>query len=683
MKRADQNATRPFSVARRTAIAASLMHIGAGDPFVLQLSAVHRAILCDDLCKLSCAVDLGGVSEAMLACAAADVDESISLAARVAYSTRLQLRAAGLAAPVLPPADPKTHPEQHATLEAGLEAVRSRGLRAAVVPRPVVGALFGAGRPQPAQAAIRILTAAYSNDLKKLVALLCAPPFCIEAANVHEALAGLAGPPREVLSAGLVRLRGGRAKDAGVAALRAIDSACRDAGESFALMPALAAAQATMAEFAREPALQAENEELLRCAESADRIWSIARVAADPSLRVDAFVDSVVQAQLEDTTLVPYASGEPELATMAFDDMPSAPVAVARFAQALECDQDILLRAYSSGVLVHVRAQGAAAAVSYLAQRVHADRRRFWLQPEVPESLRAPKMVFSASRLNSYVKCPRRFFYEYLCDVLDDPGSLHATYGRVMHDALEALHREVRVPSRHEPAFILDRLHRELEAAFGRARQDFATQLEYEASRWRARRMAEQYVRWLVAESARSPVEITGVELFERRRLGEYDFVGYIDRIDKPLEGGPVTIYDYKTGRIDSDPSGYLEKVRRGEEAQLALYYAMRRAAGDDIARIALVSLRDPRDDVWILALDVLPDGEEASESPPIDGVLRAACSRQDLDASLAALFARCDMLAHAGVEHFAVGEDPPCHFCAYANACRERPIEGERAFAR
>ncbi len=683
MKRADQSLTRRFSVARRTAIARSVMHAAGVDASVSQWSPAHRAIFCDDLCKLTCAVDLAGVSEAMLACAAADVDGSTSLVARVAYSTRLQLRATGLAAPAPPPADSRAHAERCATLEGGLGALRQHGLTAAVAPRLLIGALSGAGRPLPAQAGVRILSAAYCGDPIKLVALLCAPPFCIEAANLHQALAGLAGSPREVLSAALVRLRGGHAKDAGVAALRAIDSARGDAGESFALMPALAAAQATAAEFAREPALQAEEEELLRCAEAADRIWSIAGIVVDASSRVDAFVDSMLAVQLEDILLLPYAGSEPGLGTIVFDDLPCAPVALTRFAQALGCEPDALSRAYSSGVLAQVKAEGAAGAAAYLAERVRADRRRSWPQLEAAESLRAPKMVFSASRLNSYVKCPRRFFYEYLCEVLDDPGSLHATYGRVMHDALEALHREVRVPSRHEPAYILDRLHRELEAAFGRARPDFATQLEYESSRWRARRMAEQYVRWLVAESARSPVEISGVELFERRRLGGYDFVGYIDRIDKPLGGGPVTIYDYKTGRIDSDPRAYLEKVRRGDEAQLALYYAMRRAAGDDIARIALVSIRDPRDDVWILALDLLPDGEAATESPPMDGVLRAACSRHDLDASLAALLAHCDLLANEGVEHFAAGEDPPCHFCAYATACRERPIEGERAFAR
>jgi len=350
----------------------------------------------------------------------------------------------------------------------------------------------------------------------------------------------------------------------------------------------------------------------------------------------------------------------------------------------LGCDLGIADELHRGQMRVEVQDSLARAAAAYLREAVHAPGARAWPRAETAVPLVAPAMTFSASRLNAYVKCPRRFFFDYLCQVLEDTGSLHATYGRVMHDALEQLHQDVRFPNRQEPPQILDRLLHALDAAFGAARADFASQLEYETSRWRARRMAEQYVRWLSAESNRAPVEIAGVEIFERRRFGAHDFIGYIDRIDKPLGGGPVTIYDYKTGRIDSDARAYLAKIRAGDEAQLALYYAMRRAAGDRIARIALVSLRDPRDDVWILALDLLPDGLAESESAPVvDGVLRASCSRDDLDASLAALLQRCDLLTGAGMEHFNAGEDPPCNYCAYARACRDRPLEGERAFAR
>ena len=185
-------------------------------------------------------------------------------------------------------------------------------------------------------------------------------------------------------------------------------------------------------------------------------------------------------------------------------------------------------------------------------------------------------MTFSASRLNAFVTCGRRWFFEYLCDAVEDRGSIHATYGKVVHGALEALHRDVR-----EPAAV--------------------------------------------------------------------------------------------------DPRAYLEAVRSGDEAQLALYYFMRRARGDEVASVALVSIRDIHDGVRVLALDIVEDGADAP--PSRRGA--AACSRAVLDASLAALIRRCDLLTKEGLEHFDVGEDPPCRFCVYLPACRERPAESESIFVR
>ena len=368
--------------------------------------------------------------------------------------------------------------------------------------------------------------------------------------------------------------------------------------------------------------------------------------------------------------------------TVSFDDSVSAPLAWESVSAAFDLDTSQNNSSKTSGQ-VRVTAPLSSALAQYIS--IHTQKsERPWPRPQEAVLVRAPAMQFSASRLNAYVKCPRRWFYDYLCQALDDPPSLHAAYGRVVHDALEALHREIRVPSRYDPSFIQERLLRNLDVAFGKSRADFSSQLEYEVSRCRARRMAEQYVRWLALEASRAPMEIMAVELFVRQRFGNHDFVGYVDRIDRPLEGGPVTIFDYKTGRLDTDAREYLEKVRRGDEAQLALYYAMRSAAGDAIARVALVSIRDPRDEAWILALDIVDEaGKEAVIRDAQAGVVRVACSRADLDASLAALLARCDFLTTQGHEHFPPGDDPPCNFCAYADACRDRPTLGERIFAR
>ena len=324
------------------------------------------------------------------------------------------------------------------------------------------------------------------------------------------------------------------------------------------------------------------------------------------------------------------------------------------------------------------------AAASWLEKHHHERAPYAWPAAELDERIVAPSMTFSASRLNLYAKCPRRWFYEYLCAAVEEKTTSHAVYGKVFHGALEALHRDVRVPVDWDRAEVLDRLMGLLDVAFGQSHREFASQLEYEVLRLRARQVAQHYIRWLYEEAADAPLEIVEVESRQTLTLRGHRFVGFIDRIDRPPGGGPVTIFDYKTGRIEDDPAEYLRQVRTGEEAQLAIYYAMRRAQGDDVARIALVSIRDARAKTWVLALDITDDaGKSVVHRADRLGVVRASCSIADLERSLDVLTARCDLMTHDGIEHFQVGSDPPCVFCAYALSCRERPADGERIFAR
>lgn len=338
----------------------------------------------------------------------------------------------------------------------------------------------------------------------------------------------------------------------------------------------------------------------------------------------------------------------------------------------------------SGDLEVRVDAPAAAALAQWCGAVEGADDVWTWPVPESPRPLVAPAMTFSASRLNGFVKCPRRWFFEYLCDALVDEGSAAATYGKVFHEALEALHRVIRMPAEFSGNAILERLHEELDMAFERNRDEFASPLEFEVSRLRARAVAAHYARWLRAEAQDHPMQVEAVESLQRWTMRGHTFVGFIDRIDRPVAGGPVTIYDYKTGRIGDDPREYVAAMRRGEEAQLALYYTVRRLRGDAVGRLALVSLRDPRDPVWVLALDMVDDeGKAVVERDARSGVVRGACTPADMQASVDALLDRADMLTRAGVEHFLPGDDPPCSYCVYANACRERPADGERIFAR
>lgn len=680
----------PIAPARRAAVCAALHKAASSDAAARLLMHEHRSIVIDDLCRLE--ADLWDISDADLACVAAETPARTSDAARVVYAARILLRAAGLPnAGQASKGRPAPHFLRRESLRGALEEIARAGIFSVLVPRALLTGIYSPEPQPPFRGWVaRMLAAVYIGGKEHLVALLGAAPYAVDPADLS--IVGsdpnvggdlLVTSLREALVKAAGTLRTAQARDAARAALTACDAAtAQTQGSTFSLAGAGAGIYALDLE-GQDPDYPA----LLAAATSADRVWSRMTDPPLPSVQVATLLDGQARRRLaEEIELVPYGCEEQQhdAAQIRFDDAPGAAVSLETFTAQVGRASESAKRERTGRLTVHVVSSVARAVSSYaLEAALAADTRR---TPQAEESsiVKAPPMTFSASRLNAYVKCPRRWFYDYLCSVLEDPPSIHSAYGRVVHVALEALHREIRVPSRHEPDAILAKLLLELDAAFGRGRSQFQSQLEYEVCRCRARRTAEQYVRWLSAQAAGAPFEIIHVEAVQRERFGGHEFVGFVDRVDRPLGGGPVTIFDYKTGRIDADPHEYLKKVRSGDEAQLALYYAMRRAANDDVARIALVSIRDPRDEVWILALDVVDEtGKAAIERQAVDGVLRAACSREDLEASLAALIARCDFLTQQGVDRFPAGEDPPCNFCAYARSCRERPADGERIFAR
>jgi len=694
----------PIAPARRAAIFEALFKAAGSDERARRLRDSCGPTFVDDLCQLAAVADSFDVSDLTLARAAAEESPAVSFVSRILYTARLALRAAGFH-PKGSSNAPKTEKPIHCpTLSAAFEALRLAGATRVRVPRRLLEALSGMDSQarhndrngSVAGVVSRLLIAAYADDARHLIPALCGAPYGIDPAQLRFAMASVSAdsvtrPVRDTLAAAVTALPGIAAKEAALAALAALDAALQE-GE--AAHPSLVAAVRAVdshvqlrAGANQEKKNDPEYAHLVIAAQSVDRVWAATPELTLSGSRIANVLEGVRTTRIDEKLELCAGVFEDATVTRRLDFADGSAMAVEweTFAAALDISLDARERSGGAGLAcVVVDASLSNAVAEFGLDNGKSESRRAWPLAETASLMKVPAMTFSASRLNAYVKCPRRWFYEYLCEVLEDPGSLHAAYGKVVHEALEALHRQVRVPSRHDPAIILERFLQDLDAAFGRARSEFFSQLEYEVSRMRARRMAEQYVRWLVQESSRAPMEVLHVELLQRGRFGEYDFVGFIDRIDRPLGGGPVTIFDYKTGRVDADAAGYLEKVRRGDEAQLALYYAMRRAEGDEIARIALVSIRDPREDAWILALDIVEDGAKPIvEQHAHDGVLRATCSRADLEASLAALIARCDLLTKQGVEHFPAGEDPPCNFCAYAISCRERPADEERIFAR
>jgi RecB family exonuclease len=302
------------------------------------------------------------------------------------------------------------------------------------------------------------------------------------------------------------------------------------------------------------------------------------------------------------------------------------------------------------------------------------------VEPEPPVGVRTHNPRFSASQLNTYVECARKWFYRYLCAAIEDRGSSASFYGTAFHAALEDLHGEYPRPSSVDPTELDRKLQGYINAAFDRHRTLFETPVEYELQRRRANRTARKYVEWLVAEGKRAPFTVVGCELSAELQIEGYDFIGYIDRLDRDDRTGAVSVIDYKTGSIAMSASEYRDKVRQFKDFQLPFYYWARTEEGDRVSRLALVPLKDALLDVRPIVLEVVPVPAEAVRSQSATGVIPVG----ELERARRRMIELCAELTSGTTQHFPVTEDPSaCAYCVYQSACASRPYPEEERFAR
>ena len=299
---------------------------------------------------------------------------------------------------------------------------------------------------------------------------------------------------------------------------------------------------------------------------------------------------------------------------------------------------------------------------------------------EPGEGVRTVNPRFSASQLNTYVECPRKWYYRYLCAAVEDKGSSASYYGTAFHSALEDLHAEYPQPATADPGELDRKLQGYVNAAFDRHRNNFETPVEHELQVRRARRTAHKYVEWLIAQARRAPFTVVGCELSAELQLDGFDFIGYIDRLDRDDATGAVAVIDYKTGSIATTAAQYREKVRLFKDFQLPFYYWARTAQGDRVSRLALVPLKDALLDVRPISLEVVPVPREIARSQSTTGVIPVA----ELERARDRMIEICRELTSGANTSFDVTTDPEaCTYCAYSLACVNRPYPVEDRFAR
>ncbi|MBV9646538.1 MAG: PD-(D/E)XK nuclease family protein, partial [Candidatus Eremiobacteraeota bacterium] len=228
-------------------------------------------------------------------------------------------------------------------------------------------------------------------------------------------------------------------------------------------------------------------------------------------------------------------------------------------------------------------------------------------KPEAAAPIKRRPAHFSASALATYAECARKWYYRYVCAAVEDRGSVASLYGTAFHWALEQFHREFPRGDSATRGEMSTKLDAFVIEAFEHVRKAFPTPVEFELQKRRARRTATRYLSWFLARSSREPFEVIGQEAAAEIDLDGYHFVGYIDRLDRDLDSGAVTVVDYKTGSIARSAAEYRDRVARLVEFQLPFYYWARTAQGDRVTKLALVPLKEASAEVAPIELEVVP----------------------------------------------------------------------------
>ena len=287
---------------------------------------------------------------------------------------------------------------------------------------------------------------------------------------------------------------------------------------------------------------------------------------------------------------------------------------------------------------------------------------------------------FSASSLNLYAECPRKWYFRYLCRAVEDKPTSASAYGTAFHAALEAFHKVYPSIAGVAPRELEMRLEGEINTAFETHRIHFSSEVEFRLNRLRAQRTAKKYLAWLQARAQKEPFEVIGCEIKADIELDGIEFRGYIDRVDRDQRSGRVTVFDYKTGSIAESAAEYRRAINDDSEFQLSYYYWAQTLAGETVRSIALVPLREAHVDVAPIELEIVPSG------PPVknDSAARGVIPVIELERARTTMVALGRKLASGTIEHFQPTDDPSaCRYCVYAPSCREKPTDDTMAFAR
>ena len=211
------------------------------------------------------------------------------------------------------------------------------------------------------------------------------------------------------------------------------------------------------------------------------------------------------------------------------------------------------------------RAASAVAGIKPDAARVPGlralDRLAGWWASPAPEE-RFPAIAsftMGASKLNSFARCPRQFFYRNVLKI-NEPESIYLRVGNLVHDALKEI---------IAPGATRDEIRSALRDAGTREIAERLVSEKFQDAGVWMRELSVKYLddmlRAVAALEAKREGNYT-VRLLEESVVGEIDgmpFSGRFDRIDDVEGLGPVVI-DYKvSGSVDKTFKTVLKKMEQ------------------------------------------------------------------------------------------------------------------------
>lgn len=218
------------------------------------------------------------------------------------------------------------------------------------------------------------------------------------------------------------------------------------------------------------------------------------------------------------------------------------------------------------------------------------DNRKF-LENEIKEQVK--KIVLSPSRLNDYLKCPRRFFYIKVMGIdIEDKEWDNANFGTVMHAIFETSVRVAKktgtYPSLDDGIKLFEKLMNET---------PFSSEAKKEMFLKRGKNaLGNYYPRF----TETSPERIEDIEMtLDAVQVGENFISGKIDRIEVNPDG-TYELYDYKTGKPVNETKVAPGEEKEGYYNQLCFYkYAFEKLTGKQVVKTGLIYVENHQKNVY------------------------------------------------------------------------------------